>query len=409
MQRHAEEGARIIDRLGFLGDAVPAIRHHHERWDGAGYPDGLAGEEIPLGARIIHVADALDSMLTNRIYKAARPADEALDASSGGRRQPVLPSVRRRPGAPAREREGARAPRQASARGRLLAVETATIRPVNDLLHSAELQLRATKRILPKAPLSRQRFGRRDDRYVFVVGSPRSGTTFLGESIGSVPGLLDLGEVEPLKDAIRRIAHLDQAETAAQIRRLLIRARRLSLVGGIRPVEQTPEMAHILPAVVEAFPQGRVVHALRDGRDVVCSLLERGWLRAENKGRDYAGPPFGPRARFWVEEERRDEFPQVSDARRAAWAWRRYVTAVRTSGVPVTEVRYERMATDPEAVGTELAEALDISAPDMIAALRKAHTESIGRYARDLTEEELADVLAEAGDLLEELGYLQRV
>ncbi|MGH3023813.1 MAG: bifunctional diguanylate cyclase/phosphohydrolase [Gaiellaceae bacterium] len=78
MQRHAAEGARIIDRLGFLGDAVPAIRHHHERWDGAGYPDGLAGEEIPLGARIIHVADALDSMLTNRIYKSARPAGEAL-------------------------------------------------------------------------------------------------------------------------------------------------------------------------------------------------------------------------------------------------------------------------------------------------------------------------------------------
>jgi diguanylate cyclase (GGDEF)-like protein/putative nucleotidyltransferase with HDIG domain len=79
MQRHAEEGARIIDRLGFLDDAVPAIRHHHERWDGAGYPDGLAGEEIPLGARIIHVADALDSMLTNRIYRAARPAADALD------------------------------------------------------------------------------------------------------------------------------------------------------------------------------------------------------------------------------------------------------------------------------------------------------------------------------------------
>jgi HD-GYP domain-containing protein (c-di-GMP phosphodiesterase class II) len=79
MQRHAEEGARIIDRLGFLGDAVPAIRHHHERWDGAGYPHGLAGEDIPLGARIIHVADALDSMLTTRIYRAARPASEALE------------------------------------------------------------------------------------------------------------------------------------------------------------------------------------------------------------------------------------------------------------------------------------------------------------------------------------------
>jgi diguanylate cyclase (GGDEF)-like protein/putative nucleotidyltransferase with HDIG domain len=79
MQRHADEGARIIDRLGFLDDAVPAIRHHHERFDGTGYPDGLAGEDIPLGARIIHVADALDSMLTTRIYRAARPADEALE------------------------------------------------------------------------------------------------------------------------------------------------------------------------------------------------------------------------------------------------------------------------------------------------------------------------------------------
>jgi diguanylate cyclase (GGDEF)-like protein/putative nucleotidyltransferase with HDIG domain len=78
MQRHAEEGARIIDRLGFLGDAVPAIRHHHERFDGTGYPDRLHGEEIPLGARIIHVADALDSMLTTRIYRAARPPAEAL-------------------------------------------------------------------------------------------------------------------------------------------------------------------------------------------------------------------------------------------------------------------------------------------------------------------------------------------
>jgi diguanylate cyclase (GGDEF)-like protein/putative nucleotidyltransferase with HDIG domain len=86
MQRHAEEGARIIDRLGFLNDAVPAIRHHHERFDGTGYPDRLGGEDIPLGARIIHVADALDSMLTTRIYRAARPATEALQelrASAG--------------------------------------------------------------------------------------------------------------------------------------------------------------------------------------------------------------------------------------------------------------------------------------------------------------------------------------
>jgi diguanylate cyclase (GGDEF)-like protein/putative nucleotidyltransferase with HDIG domain len=79
MASHAEEGASIINRLGFLSDAVPAIRHHHERFDGGGYPQGLAGEDIPLGARIIHVADAFDSMLTTRVYRPARPAEEALE------------------------------------------------------------------------------------------------------------------------------------------------------------------------------------------------------------------------------------------------------------------------------------------------------------------------------------------
>jgi diguanylate cyclase (GGDEF)-like protein/putative nucleotidyltransferase with HDIG domain len=78
MRLHAAEGARIIDRLGFLADAVPAIRHHHERFDGDGYPDGLHGEEIPLGARIIHVADAVDSMLTPRSYRPALPPSEVL-------------------------------------------------------------------------------------------------------------------------------------------------------------------------------------------------------------------------------------------------------------------------------------------------------------------------------------------
>ena len=62
---------------GFLDDAVPGIRHHHERWDGTDCPDGLGGEEIPLGARSIHVADALDSMLTNRICRELRRGAES--------------------------------------------------------------------------------------------------------------------------------------------------------------------------------------------------------------------------------------------------------------------------------------------------------------------------------------------
>ncbi len=84
MRTHSEEGARIIERLGFLHDAVPSIRHHHEWFDGAGYPHGLTGEEIPLGARIIHVADAFDSMITTRTYQAARYSEAALRELQAG-------------------------------------------------------------------------------------------------------------------------------------------------------------------------------------------------------------------------------------------------------------------------------------------------------------------------------------
>jgi diguanylate cyclase (GGDEF)-like protein/putative nucleotidyltransferase with HDIG domain len=78
MRRHPEEGATIIKRLGFLMEEVPAIRHHHEWIDGTGYPGGLVGEAIPLGARVIHVAEAYDSMRTNRLYQPTRSATDAL-------------------------------------------------------------------------------------------------------------------------------------------------------------------------------------------------------------------------------------------------------------------------------------------------------------------------------------------
>lgn len=78
MRRHPEESARIVGRLGFLAESVPAIRHHHERYDGGGYPDGLGADEIPLGARIIQVADTVDAMLSPRTYRRAHNLDETL-------------------------------------------------------------------------------------------------------------------------------------------------------------------------------------------------------------------------------------------------------------------------------------------------------------------------------------------
>jgi putative nucleotidyltransferase with HDIG domain len=85
MRSHPEEGARIIERLGYLDAVVPGIRHHHERMDGRGYPDGLLGEEIPLAARIIHVADSLDAMTTKRLYREERSFEEALEEIRRGR------------------------------------------------------------------------------------------------------------------------------------------------------------------------------------------------------------------------------------------------------------------------------------------------------------------------------------
>jgi len=71
MRRHPEIGRRLIEKIPFLRGAVPIVYHHHERWDGTGYPLGLRGEVIPLGARIFAVADALDAMTFDRPYSHA--------------------------------------------------------------------------------------------------------------------------------------------------------------------------------------------------------------------------------------------------------------------------------------------------------------------------------------------------
>jgi hypothetical protein len=107
-----------------------------------------------------------------------------------------------------------------------------------------------------------------------------------------------------------------------------------------------------------------------------------------------------------VEPERRQEFEEASEARRASWVWRRYVEAARGSGGDLVEIRYEDLATSPERVGDRLAEELDAPRGPLLAALRGAHAGSVGRYRTDLSADQLADVEAEAGDLLRELGYL---
>ncbi len=77
VQQHPINGERMVQDVPYLMEAAPIVRHHHERWDGAGYPDGLLGEDIPEGARIVAVADAFDAIINTRPYSAARSMQEA--------------------------------------------------------------------------------------------------------------------------------------------------------------------------------------------------------------------------------------------------------------------------------------------------------------------------------------------
>jgi putative two-component system response regulator len=77
IKRHPGLGARILRQVPFLEPHLPIVELHHERPDGRGYPFGLRGDEIPVDARIVHVADAFDAMTSARAYRAARPASVA--------------------------------------------------------------------------------------------------------------------------------------------------------------------------------------------------------------------------------------------------------------------------------------------------------------------------------------------
>jgi putative nucleotidyltransferase with HDIG domain len=78
MERHTVIGAKMLERISYLAPSLPLIRSAHERWDGAGYPDGLAGGQIPLGARVICACDAFHAMVSDRPYRAAMSREDAL-------------------------------------------------------------------------------------------------------------------------------------------------------------------------------------------------------------------------------------------------------------------------------------------------------------------------------------------
>lgn len=93
IQLHPSTGVEMIKDIPYLLPAVPVVHYHHERWDGSGYPEGLHGEDIPLVARIVSVADGFDAMTTDRPYSTARSLDQARQEivnGSGNRYDPFV-------------------------------------------------------------------------------------------------------------------------------------------------------------------------------------------------------------------------------------------------------------------------------------------------------------------------------
>jgi HD-GYP domain-containing protein (c-di-GMP phosphodiesterase class II) len=96
IRTHPVAGARLIDGIADLLPALPYVLHHHERWDGTGYPERRAAEEIPLEARVLGVADAFDAMTSDRPYRPALAVDDALaevDRCAGTQFDPELARV----------------------------------------------------------------------------------------------------------------------------------------------------------------------------------------------------------------------------------------------------------------------------------------------------------------------------
>jgi len=256
-------------------------------------------------------------------------------------------------------------------------------------------------------------------RPVFVVGAPRSGTSFLGDAIGVLPEVSYHYEPPITKAAARYVYDGLWSHKRARFfyRRVYAWLMRAHLDGDLRFCEKTPQNCFIMPFLDTAFDDARFVHIIRDGRDAALSYSKKPWLQSASKGsgkRESGGYLIGPTPRFWVEPRRRAEFEATTDLHRCAWAWRRFTEAALGDGLNLDEekyfqVRYEKLVDDPRGIGDRLLDFLEVTAPDsraaFHAALAEARPDSVGRWRGQLRDDDLELLQREAGSLLRTLGY----
>jgi Sulfotransferase family len=258
-------------------------------------------------------------------------------------------------------------------------------------------------------------------RPIFVIGAPRSGTTFLGDCIGAMPEVSYHFEPRLTKATIGHVYDGSWTpQRGARVFRLTYTALLLAaLHGGRRFSDKTPENSFVVPFLAQLFPAAQFVHIIRDGRDAAVSHAEKPWLTAaaaQGTRRGAAGQLRGPYPRWWVEEDRRAEFSAVSDIVRTAWCWRRFTQAAMDGLATLDsgrrlEVRYESVVADPMAAATALGDFLGASTAGRQAlrtGLAGARPSSVGRWRKTLSEQQIAEVEREIGPLLNQLGYTGR-
>jgi sulfotransferase family protein len=254
---------------------------------------------------------------------------------------------------------------------------------------------------------------------VFLIGAPRSGTTFLGECLSALPEISYHFEPMATKAGARYVIEglwtLPKAKRFySSVYRWLMR---LHMDGDLRFAEKTPRNCFVVPFLMQAFPDAQFIHILRDGRDCALSLSKKPWLQAASAHsgkREPGGYLYGPYPRFWVEKDRENEFRSTSDIHRCIWSWRQHTEAAlqntaRMNPQQLHELRYESLVASPRHEARRIADFLRIDSESsrqrFYDAANNAHPSSVGGWRRQLDNHQINQVDQEAGTLLSRLGY----
>lgn len=240
------------------------------------------------------------------------------------------------------------------------------------------------------------------DAPVLIVGSPRSGTTFLGECLRAVPEMTYFFEPTALNQVIGDYLK-DRREVAQSASRLRARLRwlvRARFDGDRRPAVKDPAFSFVPDLLAEAFPDASYLHILRDGRDVAASLRSKGML------------PTGVRP-AWLTVDTYGAWEGLDEVERCVRCWRVAVehaaTMERQAPDRYLEIVYEDLVSDPQGTAEAMAEFLDLEDERSRAVLRRrireVHGDSVGRWRSDFSEEEIERIEAVAGPALRRYGY----